>query len=337
MATLGGHQRLTFGNWFDKEIIMRGLRFWGLGCIGLAVFVFVSPVRAQNPIQWIDSLERGRNIAQRTQRPLLLYMPGGGDAEESDVEEAQDKSFRDVTVRGFVRQRFVPVRLARSRAHQRMLSELGLPAGVGLFLVAATPDGEFIGKVNPIVVGDAPRLVDALVQLFRRYRRELFNKELKPELTGERLSDSDARRALDVVQRFLIAQADETVAKLLERSALRDRVRQEAYETLSTLSTKVCVDALVKAAQDDEDARRELAQCTPAGAEYMLDALVSAGGQIRHDIYEAIVDICDIEDPKMRVFWKNADDKQRQKALQQIKERVRERARAWRRQYAHLR
>lgn len=296
------------------------------------------PATAQdvNPIQWMSDADRAVDIAESTARPLLIYVPGDSDG-ESEIEDAQDRSFRDETVRGFVRQRMVPVRLVRSTATERVLHDLGVSAGFGLFLLVVTPDGEVVGRISPNVVANQPRLIRRLVELFRKYRRDLLDDELKPRLSKRQIDPDRVRDTLEIIREFLIAKADKTVAHLLERPELRDGLRRSAYDTLATLSTEVSVKALLDAARQDETARRALRDCTPAGAAHMLSALTDDAGKVRIQVYEAITTICDIENAKPRLYWQSANAGDRKAEINRVRSEVKDTARRWRQRYEALR
>jgi hypothetical protein len=303
----------------------------------LVLLGLASTASAQVPIQWIETPERGVAMAKRTQRPLLFYVPGDSDSDDSDLEDAQQRSFRDARIRTFVRERYIPVRLTRSNATRQLLSELNVTTGFGMFLLVVTPDGNVVGRIGPSVVAQQPQLLEALVTRFREYRDKLLADQLAPQLENKTLDDGQVRRALAKIREFLILTADDTVAALLQRPDLDDALRSDVYQTLSTLSTKASAEALLTAAATDEAAQRVLKRCTPAAAEHMLPALIDDDGRLRWHVYEAVAAICDIDDTKSRRFWQIADSERTQREIDRVTRRVQQSARAWREQYAAVR
>ncbi len=307
---------------------------------GLALFLVagcVSAVLAQRPIQWRVNVNQAVAAARQAQRPLLFYLPGDDDFDESDLEDAQEEVFRDPVVRGFVAERFIPVKLAHSSTTRQLLKELGVTVGYGLFLLVATPDGELVGRIQPHSVARKSRALKQMAQLFNTYREELYDEELEELLTKRKLDLREVRGALQLIREFLITKADETVAELLKRSRVSRGLRRDVYQTLAALSTGSSVETLVRAARDDEQARRALRQCTPAGAEHMLPLLVKEDGTVRRYVYDAIARICDFEDPKPERFWKNAEGAVQQQALADTRSKVERIAQAWRKKFAALR
>lgn len=292
---------------------------------------------AQSPIQWEASANRGVAEARRTQQPLLFYVVGDDDVEESDLKDAQDRSFRDPTVRGFVQQRFVPVKLSQTSTTAELLRNLKVRADFGLFLLVVTPDSDLVGKIAPVDAASPPRLLKRLSTLFREYRAALYKAELRPVLKADELQPQQMGTALRLVREFLIAEADQSVADLLERDKLTERLRRDVYDTLATLSTKRSVAALLKAAERSTAARGALRECTPAGALHMLPALTSSSGDVRPYVYDAVTAICEVDDLESELFWDVAEPGPRQKEIERVEREVRETASRWREKYAMLR
>lgn len=291
---------------------------------------FATTAQAQSPIQWLASAERGVALAQQSQRPILFYLPGDSDAEGSDLEDAQQITFRNALVQGFVQQYFVPVRLARSNRTKEYLREIGAPSTFGLYLLVVTPQGKLVGAIGPATAGAPEPLLQRLAQLFGEYRQTLFEDELKPLLEAEKRSTADIRRVLERVREFQIVTADAAVAELLGAEDVRGTLQQEMLRTLAALSTQRAVEALVIEADQNSTAREMLSQCNPAGAENMLDLLRDDDGQVRVFVYEAVRQICNLEKGKSRRFWQNAGPEQQEAELEQTKEAVREFAKQWR-------
>lgn len=190
---------------------------------------------AGNPIQWGADLQKGIATAQRNHRPLLLYVPGDSDGDESDLEDAQDQTFRDDLVRRYVHQRFDPVRLSRSNPTERLLERLGVSSSYGLFLLAVTPEGELLARIKPASIASREQLLRALARAFRAYRTDLFEDELRESLTADESEPAELGSALKVIRNLLVLESDEAVASLLGRTTARSR---------SSASTRVISSAI---------------------------------------------------------------------------------------------
>lgn len=305
--------------------------------VSLTTLLATPLVIAQAPIQWESNTQRGIDIAEHTQRPLLFHVPGDDDGDDSGLEDAQDLVFRDERVRTYVGRRFVPVRLPRSLGTERLLRELDVSARFGLIMVVVTPNGELVGRIDP---GDATtprRFLEELAPLFRKYRNELFASELKPRLTTRELDASEVSDALEKVNQFVILDADDTLVELLDHPDLRPLTRTDVYATLATLSTEASIQALLAAAHDNDGARDALAECTPAGAERMLPAMRNDRGNVRPYVYAAVAEICELDTAKSKLFWRTAAPSEQQAELSRVSDRVEEVAERWKEQIGELR
>lgn len=296
-----------------------------------------SAVRADNPIQWMSDLQEGVRTAKRTQRPILFYVPGSREDRGSDLRSYMVETFRDRMVNEIVWSRFVPVRLQRSNENLQMLAKLGAPVAVGLYLAVVTPDGELVGVISPLQAANPQTLVEGLTDLFRKYRTDLFTRELGRMLEDPESKPAQIAYALRLIRQFLIVEADDSVVRVLERDDLTDGLRGDVYETLAVLSTKASVKALLKRAADDPLARRALGQCTPGGAEALLPGLRSDDPELASDVYAAVVAICRVPEAKGPAFWKNAGDEDKQREIERVEKRVTERAERWRSRVADIR
>ncbi len=290
--------------------------------------------QGQRPVQWIGNKQQGVAQAQRTGLPIMFYVSGSSRNERSDLEQAQQRAFRDPLVRGIAEERFVPVRLPRSNENREMLEEIGAPGGVGLYLVFVTPDGKLIGTIPPGQAAEAKVLARQMTAMFRKYRVDVFERELKPKLENETAKAGEITKALKVVEKFLIVEADGMVAKLLEREGLSKTVAKRVYDVLAELSTPKSVETLLEAALQDKVAAKALTRCTPAGAEALLPALSPEPPEEKFLIvYEAVTTICKIEKPKPRGFWTGPNQRLIGEEIERVQAEVRESAKRWRAKY----
>jgi len=297
----------------------------------------LSPALAENPIQWITDVQEGVRTSRRTQRPILFYVPGSRDDRDSRLRSYMVATFRDRLVNEIVWARFVPVRLQRTNDNLQMLAKLGAPVTTGLYLAVVKPDGELVGVISPMQAANPQTLVEGLTDLFRKYRTGLFTGELGRMLEDPESQPQQIAHALRLIREFLIVEADESVARVLERDDLTDALKSDVYETLAVLSTKFSVTALLRRAEDDKLARRELRKCTPGGAEALLPGLDSDDPELAGDVYDAVVTICRVPDPKGAVFWTNASDEDKRREIERVEKRVAERAERWRTRVADIR
>ncbi|MFQ5805092.1 MAG: hypothetical protein ACE5I3_01440 [Phycisphaerae bacterium] len=286
--------------------------------------------QAQRPIQWISNKQQGVARAKRTGLPIMFYVTGSGRSEGSDLEDAQQRAFRDPLVRGIAEERFVPIRLPQSNDNRQMLAQMGAPAGVGLYLAFVTSEGKLIGRIPPGQVAEAKVLARQMTAMFRKYRGDVFQRELKPKLEDQGARPGEVVKALKLIEKFLILEADENVAKLLERDRVSKTVKKQVYGVLAVLSTPRSVKALLEAASRDKLAAQALRRCTPAGAEEMLPALEREKPGQFLIAYEAVAKICNIKGTKPRGFWSGTNEQRIFEEIERVKEEVRKSAKRWR-------
>ena len=297
----------------------------------------MSTARADNPIQWMTDVQEGVRTSKRTQRPILFYVPGSRRDRDSSLRSYMLASFRDRMVNDIVWARFVPVRLQRTNENLQMLEKLGAPVTTGLYLAVVKPEGQLVGVISPLDAANPQTLVAGLTDQFRKYRTELFTNELGRSLADPEAKPAQIAHALRLIREFLIVEADESVVRVLDRSDLTNALRSDVYETLAVLSTKASVGELLKRAKDDPLARRELRKCTPGGAEGLLPGLRADDPELVSEVYDAVVAICRVPDPKAAAFWKSASNEDKQREFERVEKRVAERAERWRSRVADIR
>ena len=288
------------------------------------------------PIQWISNANQGVAQARRTRLPLLFYVRGRSRGNESSIVRDQRRAFRDPMVSKIATSFFVPVRLANSPQTRTLLQNMGAPTASDQ-LVVATPEGDLIGTISAMQARSAGGLAKALMEQFRQYRAALYKKDVKPILDSKTSSSRDLIAALRLVDRFVIVEADEAVATLLERPGLPKTVRKQVYKTLATLSTPKSVAALLDVATSDKLAAKALARCTPAGAKAMLPALDPADAAKLVIVYEAVTKICRVPKKRPRGFWNHANEELQIQEIERVKDLVQKKAARWEKTYGKLR
>lgn len=289
----------------------------------------------QQPINWSQQVEQAVAQAQQTRRPLMFWVVGSSSTRDPDVESDQKASFRDPLVVELSK-RFVPVRLSRDR-YRELLEKWNVSRRTNLELVFVTPDGEKIDTLAALGVTQADVLARKMVLVYRHYRQQVFDRQIKPKLESEETSDADLRQALRVVVELLILSADESVVKLLARESLGAGVRNDAYKTLAVLSTPASVKLLLERAGEDEQAAAALTQCTPDAAETMLAALGGDDPDLHLAVYHAVTRICRIRDVKRDRFWQGRNQVIKRREIERVRQIVTRTARRWRERYAEYR
>lgn len=308
-----------------------------IGAAAVLIICLGSLERAQaQPIQWISNSQQGVAKARSSGKPIMFYITSGSQGDKGDLKQDQQRAFRDPLVSSLARERFVPVRLANSSDTEKMLSDMGAPRG-GDQLVFSSPTGDYIGAIGPGQIRDAKSLAKGMVQMFRTYRDQVFNKDLKPVLENLNAPPGDVLKALNAVEELLILSADQTVADVLKREDLATTTAKKVYSTLATLSTPASVKALLEAAPNDKQAELALDNCTPAGAEEMLTALDLEKPDALIPAYEAVTKICKVKGKKPRGFWNGDNQQLMAEELERVKEEVKGVSKRWKKKYEDYR
>ena len=304
-----------------------------LSTIGLLLVTSAS-AQAQG-LKWEMNVEKGVALAKNTRRPIMFYIVGrSGDRQES-TERSQKRAFRDKNVQSVAR-RFVPIKLSRSR-HRDLLKKWNLPPRTNLEIVFATPGGDYIDRLAPSGIGHADSFAGKMVLVFRQYRQNLYEAEIKAKLLGEKADVKSRRVAMNMIKEFLIVSADRDVLELLKDAELPAALRKQAYGVLAELSTDKAVKELFKLAAKDALAATALNKCTPDAAEALLEHL---GGEIFEDhlrAYRAVTKICKVKSVKPDRFWSGKIERVKTDEVARVRELVRRVARRWRERYAEYR
>ncbi|UCF33427.1 MAG: hypothetical protein JSV78_13945 [Phycisphaerales bacterium] len=300
------------------------------------VLLLLSSTLAKEPVEWIEGIEQGVAQSKQTQRPILFYIiPRGEDSTE--LMDKQQQSFRDPVVAGIIRERFTAIQMPKSTLASTLLEQMGAADATPLSIVVSTPDPKLVGTISAEEIIKPQVLAQKLTEFFRTYRSDLFRRQLQPILTDENASAGKVASALQLVEQFLITEADDAVVDLLAREKLSALVKERAYKTLAALSTPRSTGALLQAALEDEAAKEALATCTPAAVETLLSAL-DPKVLDRHTVaYEAVVQIFQIENPRPADFWKNAEEESATQEMERVKKIATETAEQWRQEHAAYR
>lgn len=289
--------------------------------------------QGQGPIQWKSNVQQGIAKAKRSGLPVMFYVVGSGHRGNGDLIDAQRTAFRDTLVRRIAEERFVAIRLPQSSDTRKILQQMGARPELRDCLVCATPAGGLIGVIPPGQVAEPRVLAQQMTKMFRNYRQEVFERELKPKLEDESARAGEIMKALKVIKKFLIIEADQSVTKLLEREELSKTVAKEVYDVLALLSTPRSVDALLEVAPRDKLAAKALARCTPAGAERMLEAWDREKPELFLILYEAMTKSCKIKGTKPRGFWSGKNQRLISAEIERVTTEVRKSAKRWRERY----
>jgi hypothetical protein len=299
--------------------------------------LIAAPVAGQQTtgIQWRLDVPQAVEEARRSRLPMMFWVVGRSGSRDKDLERDQKRAFRDSLVAELA-SRFVTVQLSRSR-YSEQLEEWSLSRRANLEIVFSTPDGDKIDTLAPLGVADAETLARKMALVFRHYRQQIYERELKPNLEDAEATDQELRAALRLIAKLLILSADEAVIGLLERKSLSAERRRQVYETLAVLSTRLGVAALLERAVGDEAAAAALTGCTPDGAEQMLSALKVEDFAQRLIVYRAVTRICRISNVKPDRFWGGRYETVKLKEIQRVSDIVTRAAERWRQRYAEYR
>ncbi len=241
----------------------------------LALFVVLAATGltlAQQQINWLRDPRQAVQQAQSNRRPIMVYVLAGTRDRDDDIERDQRRSLSDPRILRLARE-FVPLRLSRSM-HRDILEEFGLPQSANMMMSFMSNDGHVLDTISAMGVAQVDSLAQKLVGAFKSHLQRLFDSEVQPVLTDENAKPNDLRLALRMVIEFRMQPAEGATIALLERPRLNSAVRKLAYDALAALSTKTAVDKLLDLAWDgDQLATKALSDCTPMGAEFMLEVL----------------------------------------------------------------
>lgn len=320
---------------FARENFMRRTLTVCLICMVLPAALAQTGQRAPAPLKWGLDFEKSVQEAKKTRFPLMVWIVGRSGDRPEDTERDQKRAFQDALVVELAK-RYIPVQMSRSR-YREFLAKWGLGESANLDIVFVTPDGDRIDAISPNGAANASSLAQKMALVFRKYRGDMFEKELKPILEKEDAKPAEIKSALNTIDKFLILNADQSVIKLLSRGRLPKGIADDALGTLAVLSTKAAGAELFTRAQSDEKTMALLGKCTPTVAEDLVQYLTPDDHKKMILAYEAIGKICRIRDLKKDKFWDGKNEKLKKDELERVAKIAQRKAQEWRERYEEYR
>mgnify|MGYP000036673099 CR=1 FL=1 len=286
-------------------------------------------VAQTDAIPWRTDPRQAVTEAQRSGRPLMVYVLAGNKDRDNDLEREHRRALSDPRVVNQARQ-FVPLRLSRS-VHRDVLPDFKLPQSANMQMSFLTPDGELLGDLGAGGIGQPDSLARKLALVMNVYRSKLLETRIKPVLSAPAPSAAELQQALQLVVEFRIAAADVELIKVLDERQVEAGARSNIYETLATLSTPKAVAKLLELSRSgDARATQALDKCTPAGAELILAELHADAEPFEYALYKSVTRICNVRNVKPQRYFEKASVERRQEELDRITPLVRSAAQRWR-------
>lgn len=285
----------------------------------------------QTPIRWFDQPRPAVAEAQRSVRPLIVYVLAGTKDRDNDIERDHRAALNSPEVLR-VAQYFVPLRLSRS-AHRDVLADFGLRESSNMEMSFVAPNGEILGRAGVTTISRPEALAKQLAQAFAAFRDKLYEADIKPVLTKADAKPAELKLALERVANMRLTMAEADVLALLQRENLIPAVRQDVLETLAVLSTPEAIKALLQLPADDRQVTRALAKTTPVGAEHMLEGLRADAPQFDYALYETIAKVSNLPSPKPARYFENAELRMKEEEVERLRNHVRRAAERWKAMY----
>ncbi len=302
---------------------------WRSVVLAVVLLVPALAVGQEPPVRWRSQPRAAISEAQRTLRPLMVYVLASTRRRDDDIERAQKQAMHDQRFLALT-EKFVPLQLSRS-VHREVLSEFGLPEHANMMISFVAPDGTSLGTLSALGVAQADSLVQKMRLVLERYNQQVFREEIKPRITDKDTPPKDLRTALRLVRDRGIEAAAEDVLAMLEWPRLATNVRKDVYETLAALSTKATVEKLIELSRGgDALATRALDECTPVGAEYLMAEVKADAEPFPYAFYEAAAKICNIRKTKPERYFENAKLRMKTEEVERVRELVKRAADRWR-------
>lgn len=284
---------------------------------------------ADSTIQWISDPARGVAAAKKADKLVLFWVPGSSTENDSKLENAQSRVFRDPLVKSIVAERFVPTRLSRSSDNAATFQKLGLPQDYGLYLAVVNPqDGTLVDRITAEAVADEHTLATKLTEAYRSRGQSAFDAYAK-QLEAAEVEPGVVEAAIGVVDRYTVTGADNSLIKLLENSRLSDALRKRIFDTLAKLSTKEAVAALLQNAKDSKAAADALMKIEPGGAAHLLEAIAGEDPELMLIAYKAAAKATKLPSPKVDRFFSGKNERAINEEKQRVIQHVRRVAARW--------
>jgi hypothetical protein len=287
-------------------------------------------VQAQNnAIQWRREPAQAVAEAKRVNRPILAYVLASERYRDDQLDREHKRSFRDKRVMRRAARDFVPLRLSRAR-HRDLLREFGFSEQANMEMSFVTPDGKIIGRISAMGIAQVDSLIQKMDMVFEEYAKRVYADQVKGVLSDSDAKVKDIQQALDLVYQMRMKFAISDLITLLGREDLSPALHNSICRTLAAFSTRAAVDKLLELAKaGDKVAAKELGNCTPVAAEFMLPTLKLDEEPFDYDVYEIITRICRIPKAKPERFFENAPTYMKKEELERVDQAVRAAAAAW--------
>lgn len=296
----------------------------------------VAAAGAQERVRWGNDVEAGIATAKRTMKPLMFYVTRASDRRDEDLERDQKRAFNDARVAETAK-RFVCVQLSASQ-NREMLDRWKQPRDYYMYVLFATPEGDLLGQLGAMDVTSAEAFTRKMVTVFRQYRKQIYDQQVKEKLTSGKATPGEVKKSLDFIREMAVIEADGDVVKLLDAKGVEDRQKVQIYDTLAYLATKPATTALFERAKaGDAAAAKALNGAEPGAAEHLLAALDDSDPAVVRTAYEAIAKMCRVKDIKPARFFENSNERLVKDELQRVKKQAERVVKRWKEQYEEYR
>ena len=289
-------------------------------------------------INWTRNAEQAIQQAKSSKLPLMFWIEGDSRERDRRLNDARRLAFKDERV-VYAARRFICVKVPRSSSQLRSLfAKLRVPERASNTAVFSTPGGD---KIDTFSAAHQPDTFSQKMTLvFNAYRSKLFDTEINPVLQDRKAKAATLKKALKVIEKFNIKQADAAVIELLERWKTDRDMSKRGFNALAELSTKPAVDFLfakAKTGMHSKNAATALAKCTKAAAEMMLPKLTGDDFDEMLLAYKTVTKICKVKKPKPDGFWKGKNQRLKTREIDRVRKAVERSATRWKDSYGRYR
>ncbi len=299
------------------------------GVAMLLIGLSVGGVAAQtDAIPWRTEPQQAVAEAQRTMRPLMVYVLASSKDRDNNIEREHKRAFADPRVLRQA-QNFIPLRLSRS-VHRDVLKDFGLSESANMQMSFVAPDGQVLGDLSAGGVGQPDSLAAKLAAAFDAYRKKLYDERVKPALTATDTKPADINAALQMALEFRLAAAEADVIALLDQPRLDAAGRSTAFDLLAALSSNTAVDKLIELTRaGDTRAAAALEKCAPPAAERIFAQLNAETEPFEYPLYKAVTKICGIRNVKVARYFEKAKPRLKQQELERVGKLVEQAVQRW--------
>lgn len=280
-------------------------------------------------IHWGQDVPQAIEQARKSRLPLMFWVIGSSSdrAEAEDTERDQIRAFshRDVVEQS---RRFICCKMPKTR-YKNELARWGL-VNPNLDIVFVAPDGNKIDELNATAAKNPESLAQKMALVFRSFRQDIYDKDVKPVLQNPEASAKELRTALGKVGELGIVSADKDVLDLLKREGLDAGITAQCLDVLSKLATRPAVEELFARAANDKKADELLRKCPPIAAGYLLEHLGGADAARHVLAYDVICAVCKIKDAKKPAFWSGSNERIKNDEIKRVRKIAEQQAQRWR-------